>query len=1623
MNVERLIEALHGAETDLHVEDILDAFWLATRNKTLSLHAVPLTVPRSSREPPPLIEEPPTIVSPAEIPAESAPSSEEQIPLESEETEPVYASGGASPTDSTVKASPVALPAGHALTGRLPLSRALRPFRQRWLSRHQEELDEERTAEVTAELHGQLHPVFCPLQERWFDADVVLEDDPAIGLWRDTLRDFSQMLRDTGAFRDVRSWRLRMPAGTTASPATRKQSPALETPTGGRTPARALGGQGVRRLVFFATHGSSERWLDGSYARLIAPWLHGSSVVLLHLFDREHWKRGALGDPHGLCYAQEPGAVTSTLRVERFWWALASDKQNAIRVPAVPLTPSGFSEWSHMQMARGRRCPVFLLDPDLPPMEETAPPPEREFERAVALLREVSPDAFRLAVYLSAGAFTIPVARLVQEAKFGAVAQQQHLAEVLLSGLVFARSPQEANADPNELYYEFHPKARAILMRSLRDADAELIAGALERRVSQYIKEISGRAITFRALVADEKGKYDLPQWAQPFARLGLSLLGTSVQGKTVAQLLEEFRRSNPPAVVVRTAQLAVATPTGGMLAPNAMDRELWNAILGARLVRQNANGRWNFLAGLEPLLERIASTEPLQGLVMLWVDDQPANNANETAHFLAVGAAVDAVQDTEQALRALEAKRYDVIISDMARRSGAEAGFDLLRQLRARSVKAPVIIYAAGFAADAARRERALRAGAFGCTNNPPELLELILDAVGRSARPQNLTARESRLIEALRSIGIDRERGLQWLNETPDRMGLQILAAQADRQVAFQNHLKVIQAYAASGVNHLILVRDNELQVVAAVIDPDKSASRYTLAGWEGVIGRAAKHGEVVWVPDVSRDPEYIRAEPGTCSELALPLFYQGESSVVGVVNIEMDEVDALTESDVRWLVEFCAPLGPRLRVARGSDAAVDESTEQPESAEEPRIRSGQPPKVRSMTGTDDYALVVGIGQYTLAEIAKIVDAETNARLFYDWLLAPEGGGVPPSNAMLLLSTTATQMAFEYAIESVLRRSAAGRRLYLYFAGHVLADRDDLSLLASDYAPMEPRRAIGIRQYLETIRRGGNLDELVIIVDAPISSRPDWIASTLQPIAGGASPSGSPASSFFACRTAQATEQDQGLTSVVVQGLRGAAANDDAGEITNRSLMQFLDRMPRNTVDVYISGDIIFRPRHALVRVLAYIPAPAGVVRVVDSMGKMISEERLSEGSCHFRLAEGKYRAEHAESGIAVGFEVGPGMDFVEVWLRAPSTETDPNTMGVPSGSPLITTKDPKSLTKKRIVLAFDGPWSTEQKGEDNAPRTNVQRFLDSVAEVAPDGRRQMQFYAPGVSTTWLNRLVGGAFGKAIADDIQSGYRYLVKAYEDGDDIVVLGFSRGAYLARSLVALIRKCGILSLADPKLLEQAYELFRDKKLRDAPDHVQAVAFRSSNSREARVLFLGVWDTVGALGIPSGTPNAARFQFHDTQLSKIVNNAFHALAIDEFREAFRPSLWSAPNPVHGQRMEQRWFIGSHADVGGGYAEHDLSDISLRWMQERAMESGLALYPANVAQSEGKHRGVIHDSFNKFLPDSQRHYRRIGVTRDSYETVDPSALKRFDEDPSYRPANLLEYLSRTRPPVKD
>ena len=358
---------------------------------------------------------------------------------------------------------------------------------------------------------------------------------------------------------------------------------------------------------------------------------------------------------------------------------------------------------------------------------------------------------------------------------------------------------------------------------------------------------------------------------------------------------------------------------------------------------------------------------------------------------------------------------------------------------------------------------------------------------------------------------------------------------------------------------------------------------------------------------------------------------------------------------------------------------------------------------------------------------------------------------------------------------------------------------------------------------------------------------------------------------------------------------------------------------------------------------------------------------------------------------------------------------------------------------MASRRLVLLFDGTWN---KPESN---TNVERLRRLIAPRDLAGIEQRVNYTPGVGVTaGLTHLLGGAFGYGLSGHVMEGYRWLCETWQPGDDIFLFGFSRGAYTARSLGGMIRKCGLLrrnAVGEISKAEvsDAYDFYREQGSK--PDDAIARDFRAGHSVEVDIHFIGVWDTVGALGIPGTAawfPYArSRYQFHDTELSKIVKRAYQALALDEHRADFQPAIWTRnPNTIKpGENLtskkaeqveiEQRWFIGAHADVGGGNDRDGagrkpdpLPDLPLAWLQHKAMDAGLAC-TGQFEPSEDAWRGFPRNSYAEFIYGIYKEFksafdRRVG--RGVNETIDDSVWRRWIADKGYRSPSLVNALAR-------
>ena len=348
------------------------------------------------------------------------------------------------------------------------------------------------------------------------------------------------------------------------------------------------------------------------------------------------------------------------------------------------------------------------------------------------------------------------------------------------------------------------------------------------------------------------------------------------------------------------------------------------------------------------------------------------------------------------------------------------------------------------------------------------------------------------------------------------------------------------------------------------------------------------------------------------------------------------------------------------------------------------------------------------------------------------------------------------------------------------------------------------------------------------------------------------------------------------------------------------------------------------------------------------------------------------------------------------------------------------------------KRLVVCTDGTWnSRDAASKDGSGLTNVAKLAEGIAERGADSVAQEVYYHAGVGTgSWWDRVIGGAFGAGLSRNIKECYRWIVDRYDPGDHLYLFGFSRGAYTARSLVGFVRNCGILRREEKGRVDEAYGFYRDRAAETHPRGALAAAFRAqyAHTEHVAIKCVGVWDTVGSLGVPVSGPvgwlTRKRYGFHDVTLSSWVENAFHALAIDERRKPFAPTVWEVADaerrkPTFSQHIEQVWFAGVHSNVGGGYPDAQLSDITLGWMYAKASDCGLTLKPGAKEKLRGHCCGTLYDSMTWFyrafggltrIVDMKR-TDAAGLPLHTFESVDKSAFdRRRTFEPKYDPEGL-------------
>lgn len=332
------------------------------------------------------------------------------------------------------------------------------------------------------------------------------------------------------------------------------------------------------------------------------------------------------------------------------------------------------------------------------------------------------------------------------------------------------------------------------------------------------------------------------------------------------------------------------------------------------------------------------------------------------------------------------------------------------------------------------------------------------------------------------------------------------------------------------------------------------------------------------------------------------------------------------------------------------------------------------------------------------------------------------------------------------------------------------------------------------------------------------------------------------------------------------------------------------------------------------------------------------------------------------------------------------------------------------------KKIIFCADGTWNTPHGPSALPNDTNVRKLY----VLLNDDDSQLKYYDSGVGTDGspFEHFFGGTMGEGLFQKVQDGYALLSYVWDPGDEIYIFGFSRGAYTARSLAGMIARFGVPTKnLDNRMVNRVFDVYR------ISDEAQKKAAKvplidEYGLTDVDVRMVGVWDTVGALGIPGHLFNyfdQAKYGFLDTQLSQCVKSAYHAIAIDERRSSFVPTLWTNPDGSardNDAQLQQVWFPGAHCDVGGSYFESELSNITLRWMIDCARTCGLAFDDKAVATCLGPKPflplGLAHDEW-KLIPWGIPTHRSLPANAVLANTT---KLRLAQMVPTYQPAGMTQ-----------
>jgi len=510
MSVQRLADLIRRLGLSPTEEDILDVLWLA-RLVDVPAPAVAGKVVDGGAEPRP--------VARAREPERGF-----GVPQDAEITPSLHRMGTGAAT-GTQRASLVRAPAAPALGDKLALGRALRPMKRTVPSRRQRHMDEVATANRIAEDHLWV-PVLRPARARWLELAVVVDGYESMSIWRDVVAELRGVLEGLGAFSDVRFWLLDRIGGDSSRPGLRRWAPGSLP----RSPGELTDPAG-RRAIFVVSDCLGPLWRSGAAQRQLASWGASQPVAIGQPLPQRLWPFTQAPPVPAELRAARPGAPNAQLHV-RQTTLRGAVAPRSVPVPVLELDADWLAGWSRLVTASGTAgvstMAVFarhdLAGQDGDAVTESAPADPRWLVQRFRA--SASPEAFQLAVYLSAAPVSVPVIRVIQRALLG-TSRQSQVAEVFLGGLL-RRKEEEIAADPDAVQYEFVTDAvRDLLLRRLRRTDALRVLLA----VSDFLDVRFGQARDFRALLAGQNvvGDYLIALDSRPFALVAervLRLLG-----------------------------------------------------------------------------------------------------------------------------------------------------------------------------------------------------------------------------------------------------------------------------------------------------------------------------------------------------------------------------------------------------------------------------------------------------------------------------------------------------------------------------------------------------------------------------------------------------------------------------------------------------------------------------------------------------------------------------------------------------------------------------------------------------------------------------------------------------------------------------------------------------------------------------------------------------------------------------------------------------------------------------------------------------------------------------------------------------------------------------------------